>query len=121
MFPGARLTDPITHDQLVPSGFITIPAIGRIPTVLTEKAPAAVMTDYVTCTGVTSAGPIHPPQLGAPPTFLPPPPMVPISKGSATVMIQKKPAARWMVDFAGCGVFLGDAKMMATRTVKIGG
>lgn len=121
MFPGARLTDPITHDHLVPSGVITLPAIGRVPTVFTEKMPAAVATDFVACTGVTSAGPIHPPQVGAPPAFMPPPPMVPISKGSATVMIQNKPAARWIVDMAGCGVFLGDSKMLAIRTVTIGG
>ena len=121
MFPAARLADPITHDQTVPSGLISMPQPGRLPTVIIEKMPAAVMGDFVACTGVTSAGPIHPPQVGAPPAFTPPPPMVPIIKGSATVMIQGRPAARWVVDGGGCGVFLGDSKLMAMRTVRIGG
>jgi uncharacterized Zn-binding protein involved in type VI secretion len=87
-------------------------------TVLIEYLPAAVVGDFVTCTGALSAGIAHPPQAGPPPAV---PPSVPIVKGSATVMISFLSAARWMVDMAGCGVFLGDLKLMATRTVLIGG
>jgi hypothetical protein len=36
-------------------------------------------------------------------------------------MISFMPAARWIVDMSGCGVFLGDSKLAATRTVLIGG
>jgi hypothetical protein len=46
---------------------------------------------------------------------------VPTSKGSATVLINNLPAARWIADQAGCGVFLGDAKLAPLRTVLIGG
>jgi uncharacterized Zn-binding protein involved in type VI secretion len=121
MFPAARLTDPITHDQLVPSGLIAMPMPGRPLNVLIEFMPAAVCGDFVACTGALVAGLAHPPQTGAPPAFLPPPPFAPISKGSATVLINNLPAARWIVDMAGCGTFLGDAKLAATRTVLIGG
>jgi len=118
MFPAARILDPITHDQLVPSGVIGPPMPGRIPTVLIEYLPAAVVGDFVACTGALSAGITHPPQVGPPPAA---PPFVPIVTGSATVMINFMPAARWIVDTAGCGVFLGDPKLAATRTVLIGG
>ncbi len=76
------------------------------------------MGDFVTCTGVLSVGIVHPPQAGPPPAI---PPSVPIVKGSATVLIGGMPAARWIADMAGCGVFLGDSKLAATRTVLIGG
>jgi len=118
MFPAARILDPITHDQLVPCGVIGPPMPGRIPTVLIEYLPAAVVGDFVTCTGALSAGIAHPPQAGPPPSV---PPSVPIVTGSATVLIGFMPAARWIVDTAGCGVFLGDSKLAATRTVLIGG
>ncbi|OSQ51608.1 PAAR domain-containing protein [Marivita geojedonensis] len=121
MFPGARLTDPVTHDTVVPSGLIAVPSPGRPVTVLTEKMPAAVMGDFVLCSGMTSAGPAHPPMIGPPPAFVPPLPMPPIAKGSATVLIHGRPAARWIVDMAGCGTLLGDPKMMVARTVFIGG
>jgi len=51
---------------------------------------------------------------------VPPPPIV---KGSTTVFIHGMPAARWApsLDLAACGVFLGDMKMAAMRTVLIGG
>jgi hypothetical protein len=29
--------------------------------------------------------------------------------------------ARWITDMSACGVFLGDSKLAATRTVLIGG
>jgi uncharacterized Zn-binding protein involved in type VI secretion len=121
MFPGARLTDPVTHDMLVPSGIIAVPIPGRPVNVITEMMPAAVMGDFVMCTGATSMGPAHPPMAGPPPAFLPPLPMPPIAKGSATVLINGIPAARWISDTAGCGTFLGDPKLAATRTVLIGG
>jgi uncharacterized Zn-binding protein involved in type VI secretion len=118
MFPAARIGDSITHDQLVPSGIIGPPMPGRIPTVLIEYLPAAVLGDFVTCTGALSVGIAHPPQAGPPPST---PPSVPIIKGSATVLINFMPAARWIVDMSACGVFLGDSKLAATRTVLIGG
>jgi uncharacterized Zn-binding protein involved in type VI secretion len=117
MFPAARLGDPITHDQTVPSGTIGPPAPGSVPTVIIEGLPAATLGDNVTCTGATSAGPVHPPQAGPPPSV---PPSVPIILGSPTVMINYKPAARWSVDTGACGVFLGDSKLVATRKVFIG-
>jgi hypothetical protein len=69
MFPAARIMDPITHDQTVPSGLIGPPMPGRL----------------------------------------------------LDVMIEGLPAARWIVDMAACGVFLGDAKLVGARTVLIGG
>jgi len=117
MFPAARILDPITHDQVVPCGVIGPPLPGRPMTVMIEYLPAAVMGDFVTCTGALSAGIAHPPQAGPPPAV---PPSVPIVKGSTTVLIGFMPAARWIVDPTGCGVLLGDVKLMATRTVFIG-
>ena len=114
MFPAARIGDPITHDLTVPSGVIGPPLGGGPPTVMIEGMPAAFVTCTVVCTGVISAGIVHPP---------PPPPPPPIVKGSATVMINFMPAARWSPspDIGACGVFLGDPKLAATRTVFIGG
>lgn len=120
MFPAARIGDPITHDLLVPSGLIGPPLPAPLPPILIEHLPAAVVGDFVTCTGALSAGIAHPPQAGPPPSV---PPSVPIVKGSLTVMINYKPAARWApsMDTAGCGVFLGNPTLAAARTVLIGG
>jgi uncharacterized Zn-binding protein involved in type VI secretion len=115
--PAARIGDPVTHDQTVPSGTIGPPAPGAVPTVIIEGLPAATLGDFVTCTGALSAGLVHPPQAGPPPSV---PPSVPIILGSPTVMINYKPAARWLVDTGACGVFLGDSKLAATRKVFIG-
>ena len=78
-----------------------------------EGLPGAHVNCTVVCTGVITGGLIHPP---------PPPPPPPIVKGSLTVMIHGMPAARWSPapDMAACGVFLGDPKLAATRTVLIG-
>ena len=118
MFPAARKGDPLTHDMLVPAGLIGPPATGPCPSgpVIIEGLPAAHVGCIAICTGATSAGPIHPP--------LPTPPFgTPIVKGSMTVLIHNMPAARWTPapDMAGCGVFLGDPKLIATRKTLIGG
>jgi uncharacterized Zn-binding protein involved in type VI secretion len=115
-FPAARLVDPTTHDMLVPSGVIAAPAIP--PTagpVMIDGMPAAYVTCTVVCAGTTSLGPAHPP----PPPGTP----VPIVMGSSSVLIHGKLAARWAPsgDIGACGVFLGDPKLMAARTVLIGG
>ncbi|MBX3288855.1 MAG: PAAR domain-containing protein [Acidobacteria bacterium] len=114
MFPAARLADPITHDMLVPSGVIApMPSPSMV---MIEFMPAARMGDIAACTGVITGGIVHPP--------VPTPPFgTPIVKGSTTVMIDFRPAARWTPsgDVAGCGVFLGDPKLMAMRKVLIGG
>lgn len=121
MFPAARLLDPVTHDQLVPSGMIAVPLPGPPPNVIIEGMASAAVGDFVACTGVVTGGIVHPPQTGAPPLFLPPPPFMPIVSGSPTVLVNNRPAGRWVADKAGCGVFLGDAKMIPTRSVVIGG
>src|SRR2546427_1170374 len=85
MFPAARKGDPITHDMLVPCGVIGPPISGPCPgfgPVIIEGLPAAHVLCTVICTGVISAGIIHPP--------LPVPP--PIVKGSMTVFIHGMPA-----------------------------
>jgi len=119
MFPAARIGDPITHDQLVPCGVI-VPNPGALPTVFIEGLPAAKVGDKCACTGVISAPPFvaHPPIPPPHPASFPP-----IVKGSTTVFINGLPAARWAPapDLAVCGVFLGDAKLAATRRVLIGG
>jgi len=118
MFPAARIGDPITHDMLVPSGVIGPQAPAPCPfcaamPVMIEMMPAAHVGCCCMCSGVTSGGPIHPPIPG---------PQPPIVKGSATVLIHNMPAARWApsLDVGACGVFLGDPKLAATRTVLIG-
>ena len=115
MFPAARIGDPITHDQIVPCGTIAVPA--GPPTVIVEGLPAATVGCLCMCTGAISAPPfiIHPPPPVTPP--------IPIVKGSTTVLINGMPAARWFPgpDLAACGVFLGDLKLAAMRTVLIGG
>lgn len=117
MFPIARIGDPISHDKLVPSGVIGPLLPGSLPVVVVEGLPAACLGDFATCTGLTSAGPAHPPQAGPPPAI---PPSMPIVLGSTKVVIGGRPAARWSVDTAGCGVFLGDEKLLLTRRVFIG-
>ncbi len=117
MFPAARIGDPVTHDNLVPSGVIAPPLQGRPMTVLIEGLPAAVVGDFVTCTGALVAGIAHLPQVGPPPAI---PPSMPIIKGSFTVLICGMPAARWIVDLSACGVFLGDPKLLDKRKVFIG-
>lgn len=107
--------------MLVPSGIVAVPLPGRLANVITEKMPAAVMGDFVMCTGATSMGPAHPPMAGPPPTFLPPLPMPPIAKGSATVLINGLPAADGLVTPQVAAHFLGDPKLAVTRTVLIGG
>lgn len=114
MFPAARIGDPITHDSVVPCGVIG-PPVGPPPTVIIEYLPAATVGCTVVCTGVISGGLAHPPP--------PPTPPVLITTGSTSVLINYKPAARWppSPDMGACGVFLGDPKLVATRTVFIGG
>lgn len=122
MFPAARIGDPITHDQLVPCGVIApgvpvpCPLCAASPVII-EGLPAAHVNCSCVCTGVITGGIVHPPT-GPPP--LPPP--TPIVKGSLTVKIHGMPAARWApsMDLAVCGVFLGDLKLAAMRTVRIG-
>lgn len=115
MFPAARKGDPVTHDMQVPSGVIGPPISGPCPQglIMIEGLPGAHVGCTVVCSGATSTGPAHPP---------PPGPSPPIVKGSVTVLIHGQPAARWLVsgDIGACGVFLGDAKLLASRTVLIG-
>ena len=115
MFPAARKGDPVTHDLLVPSGVIGPPITGPCPMgpVMIEGLPAAHVNCTVICSGATSFGLAHPP----------PPVPPPIVKGSTTVFIHGMPAARWAPsgDMGACGVFLGDPKLAAMRTVLIGG
>ena len=121
MFPAARKGDPITHDMLVPSGVIGIPATGPCPPgvtgpVIIEGLPAAHVGCIAICSGAVTGSIVHPP--------VPVHPFgTPIIKGSLTVMIHSLPAARWSPapDLAACGVFLGDPKLAATRRVLIGG
>ena len=119
MFPAARLTDPITHDLLVPCGVIGPQAPAPCPLcaatpVIIEFLPAAHVNCTVVCSGVISGGIAHPP--------LPPPPP-PIVIGSLTVTIHGMPAARWSPapDIGACGVFLGNPALAATRKTLIGG
>jgi uncharacterized Zn-binding protein involved in type VI secretion len=79
-----------------------------------EGLPAAHVGCTVVCTGVITAGIVHPP---------PPPPPPPIVMGSASVFIHGMPAARWVpsLDIGACGVFLGDPKLIALRRTLIGG
>jgi uncharacterized Zn-binding protein involved in type VI secretion len=118
MFPAARIADPITHDMLVPSGMIgpaapaPCPMCAAMP-VMIEGLPAAHVMCTCICSGAITGGVAHPPIPG---------PQPPIIKGSLTVMIHGMPAARWApsLDVSGCGVFLGDPKLAALRTVLIG-
>jgi uncharacterized Zn-binding protein involved in type VI secretion len=118
-FPAAREGDPTTHDLLVPSGVIIPPLVPCPPNlgpVLIEGLPAAHVGCQCLCSGAITMGVAHPPPV-------PPAPPPPILTGSMTVLIHGKPAARWAPsgDAGACGVFLGDPKLTATRTVFIGG
>jgi uncharacterized Zn-binding protein involved in type VI secretion len=92
------------------------PVSGPCPSgsVIIEGLPAAHVTCTAVCSGAISGGLVHPPPPGPPP---------PIISGSLSVLIHGKPAARWAPsgDIAACGSFLGDPKLVATRTVFIGG
>ena len=112
MFPAARKGDPITHDLKTKSGVIGPPATGPCPMggVVIEFLPAAHVGCTVECDGKTASGQVHTPAIAA------------IVKGSATVLIHGKPAARWAPskDAGACSVFLGDPAMSSSRTVIIG-
>ena len=41
-FPAARIGDPVTHDQTVPSGIVGPPQLGIPPTVIIEGLPTAL-------------------------------------------------------------------------------
>ncbi|MCB0835847.1 MAG: PAAR domain-containing protein [Bacteroidetes bacterium] len=99
MPPAARLTDfhecPMQTPGLPPIPHVGGPIVGPgVPTVLIEKMPAAVLGDMLVCVG--------PPDT--------------IVKGSATVMIGGKPAARMGDQTAHGGEILSGA-----FTVIIGG
>ena len=99
MPPAARLTDMHVCPQVTP-GVPPIPHVGGpitgpgVPTVLIGSMPAAVATDMATCVG--------PPDT--------------IAKGSATVMIGNKPAARM-----GDTCAHGGSIVAGCPTVMIGG
>ena len=99
MPPAARLTDMHTCPMQTP-GVPPIPHVGGpivgpgVPTVLIQSLPAAVIGDSAVCVG--------PPDT--------------ISKGSATVMVGGKPAAR-MGDLTGHGGTI----VAGCPTVMIGG
>ncbi len=97
--------------MIVPSGVIGPPCF---PQVLIEFLPAARVTDLAICSGMTSFGPAHPPPVP------PAPPGLPIVTGNFKVLVGFLPQARWMIDIAACGVFLGDPKLYPTRRVFIG-
>lgn len=61
--PAARFLDPASHDGVVPSGLVGPAATGPCgkPTVLIEGRAAAHAGCSVVCTGLTGAGPAHPP------------------------------------------------------------
>lgn len=99
MPPAARLTDmhtcPMQTPGLPPVPHVGGPIIGPgVPNVLIGKLPAAVMGDLLVC-------------VGPPDTII---------KGSATVMISGKPAAR-MGDFTAHGGSI----VIGFPTVMIGG
>ena len=99
MPPAARLTDmhtcPMQTPGLPPVPHVGGPVIGPgVPTVLIEKLPAAVVSDSCVCVG--------PPDT--------------IVKGSATVMINGKPAARM-----GDTTAHGGSIVLGAATVMIGG
>jgi uncharacterized Zn-binding protein involved in type VI secretion len=99
MPPAARLTDmhtcPMQTPGLPPIPHVGGPIIGPgVPNVLIQKMPAAVLGDMCTCVG--------PPDT--------------IVKGSATVMIGGKPAARM-----GDTTAHGGQIVLGAATVMIGG
>jgi uncharacterized Zn-binding protein involved in type VI secretion len=99
MPPAARLTDmhvcPMVTPGLPPIPHVGGPVIGPgVPTVLIEKLPASVIGDSCICVG--------PPDT--------------IAKGSASVMIGGKPAARM-----GDSTVHGGSIVLGAFTVMIGG
>jgi len=96
MPPAARLTDMHTCPMTTgPVPHVGGPIIGPgVPTVLIVKLPAAVIGDMVTCVGPPDS----------------------IVKGSATVMIGGKPAARMGDSTAHGGIIV-----LGAPTVMIGG
>lgn len=99
MPPAARLTDmhvcPMVTPGLPPVPHVGGPVVGPgVPTVLIEKLPASVLGDSCVCVG--------PPDT--------------IAKGSATVMIGGKPAAR-----LGDTTVHGGNIALGAFTVMIGG
>jgi uncharacterized Zn-binding protein involved in type VI secretion len=99
MPPAARLADMHTCPMVTP-GLPPIPHVGgpivgpSAPTVLIAKLPAAVVGDMVTCVGPPDS----------------------IVKGSATVMISGRPAAR-----IGDSTAHGGSIVLGCPTVIIGG
>ncbi|WP_076414631.1 PAAR domain-containing protein [Shewanella sp. UCD-KL12] len=99
MPPAARITDmhvcPMVTPGLPPIPHVGGPVIGPgVPTVLIEKLPASVIGDSCVCVG--------PPDT--------------VAKGSATVMISGKPAARM-----GDTTVHGGSIVLGALTVMIGG
>lgn len=100
MPPAARLTDFHACPMTTPAGPVQIPHVGGpvtgpgAPTVLIGGMPAAVMGDMCVCVGPPDS----------------------IIKGSATVMICKKPAARM-----GDSTAHGGSIVAGCPTVMIGG
>ncbi|WP_299843921.1 PAAR domain-containing protein [uncultured Roseovarius sp.] len=99
MPPAARLTDMHTCPMVTP-GLPPVPHVGGpivgpgVPNVLIEKFPASVLGDMATCVGPPDS----------------------IIKGSATVMISRRPAARIGDTTAHGGVIVAGAP-----TVIVGG
>lgn len=99
MPPAARLTDMHTCPMQTP-GLPPIPHVGGpivgpgVPNVLIEKMPAAVVGDMATCVGPPDS----------------------IVKGSGTVMISGRPAARM-----GDTTAHGGSIVLGAPTVMIGG
>jgi hypothetical protein len=113
MFPACRYPDPVTHDLVTPCGTtVFLPGVPDPQPTLIEGLPAAHVTHGAACTGVVAAGIVHPP----------PPLPVPIVKGAMTTWVGGFPLARWApsLDVAGCGVFLGNLSLSATRTTLVG-
>ena len=99
MPPAARLTDmhtcPLQTPGMPPVSHVGGPIIGPgVPNVLIGKMPAAVVGDFATCVGPPDS----------------------IVKGSATVMIGGRPAARM-----GDPTAHGGTIILGMPTVQIGG
>ena len=100
MPPAARLTDMHQCPRVTPAVPSPVPHVGGpimgpgVPNVLIEKLPAAVVGDLATCVGPPDA----------------------IVKGSATVMISGRPAAR-----IGDSTAHGGAIVVGANSVMIGG
>lgn len=99
MPPAARLTDmhvcPMLTPALPPIPHVGGPVVGPgVPTVMIEKMPAAVVGDMCICVGPPDS----------------------IVKGSATVMIGGRPAARM-----GDTTAHGGSVVLGAATVMVGG